>query len=200
MKKKVLLIAALMAFCSANSVYVGAADVTDWTGMNTNENINIANDINVADAPGVINLLPNIEQIIDGNGYSIIGKDGSYFNISGVGNVDLNNLGKYSDSGNNTFSYIDISGNRVSKNIDASVNSFTKFISYTGSTTSETSIYSINNSVFANNTGTLFNFGQPKFSLNIKDSILYNNTSSASPSVAFSNNIALEEFSLKMSL
>ena len=198
MKNKVLLFATIVAMSTLNAGIVKAADVTNWEGLGTAGDITIKNDISASGDTKIINLSPGSGQTIDGGGYSITGADGYYFKSVGTGDVIMKNLGKYSDGSaqSNTFSYVDMNGDTLYKTIDASVNSFKRFV-YKESNTQDVASFNISNSVFANNVGTLFRFNQPKSALSIKDSIIYNNSAASEPSIINSNSIEMNELSLK---
>lgn len=198
MKNKVLLFATIVAMSTLNAGIAKATDVTNWEGLGTAGDITIKNDISASGDTKIINLSPGNGQTIDGGGFSITGNDGYYFKSVGTGNVVMNNLGKYSDGSAeaSTFSYIDMNGNTLYKTIDASVNSFKRFV-VKENNTSDVASFAVNNSVFANNVGTLFGFNQPKSALSIKDSIIYNNSAASEPSIINSNSIEMNELSLK---
>ena len=197
MKKNILLIAALLTVLQVNGGMSNAAEVASWEDLNTTEDIVIKNNISASGSSTTMIQLTS-GQIIDGGGYSITGADGYYFKSPASGSILMKNLGKYSDGSAeaNTFSYIDLNGNTLYKTIDASVNSFSQFV-YKGDTTTPIAEFSIENSTFANNTGTLFKFQQPKSALSIKDSIFYNNNSTTDVSLINSNNIAMDNLALK---
>ena len=113
----------------------------------------------------------------------------------------MQNLGKYSEGTDeaSTFSYKELNGETKSVKIDSSVNSFSSFIYKDGRTT-DTASFNIENSVFANNTGTLFKFLQPKTALVITDTIFYNNNAGTESSIVFNNSTSMDELTLNRTI
>lgn len=180
-----------LCFLGVQSSETLAADVTSWADINTNKteaNINFANDI-IAEGgtyPMPISFTSNIDQTINGNYHSFSSQDKYtdrwyYYSLSVSktgGSLNLTNLGKSSngDASDNTFSYMDIDGNTVYKNIDASVNNWKGYFL----TINKPITTNITNSVFANNgKGTdaklIYVSGSGNGTLNVNNSIFYNN-------------------------
>ena len=141
--------------------------------------------------PAPLTITSAEDQIIDGNHYSFSTNDVYYKNrlyyycldISKTGgSLTLKNLGKVSDgdANNNTFAFTDLDGNTVYKKIDGSVNSWTTYF-----LTIKNSIpVNIENSVFSNNgkdsdARLIYVSGSGVGTLNVSDSIFYNNTISS---------------------
>ena len=195
MKKNILFIAALIALSSLSAGTSNAADVTSWSDLKTNSeeaNIKFSNDITAEGAtppasfPSPITFSSATDQTIDGNYHSFSSQDlhtdrWYYYSLSASktgGSLSLKNLGKFSDGSadNNTFSYTDVNGNTVYKNIDASVNNWKGYFLTIGKPITT----NISNSVFTDNgkdtdAKLIYVSGSGTGTLNVTDSIFYNN-------------------------
>ena len=166
-----------------------ATDVSSWAELNTNKSsslINITDDITASGSPSVISLNMAEPQTIDGNGHSITGANTYSFSINNTANLTLQNLGAYSDgtADSNTFSYTNLDGDIVYKTIDKSVNSFPAYLF----TRYKTDVgLSVDNSVFENNGGRIISIAAARQTLNITNSIFYNNTSTANVAIISGN-------------
>ena len=192
MKKRMLLLSVVAALSLGNANFVQAADVTSWADINTNKaeaSINFSNDITAEGGtyPMPISFTSNIDQTINGNYHSFSSQDKYtdrwyYYSLSVAktgGTLNVTNLGKSSngDASDNTFSYTDIDGNSVYKNIDASVNNWKGYFL----TISKPITTNITNSVFTDNgkntdARLVYVSGSGNGTLNVTDSIFYNNT------------------------
>ncbi len=198
MYKRALLIAALVAISTVGVGTANAANVTSWSELKTNkdaENIIFQNDITATgeEFPMPLTITAATNQTIDGNYHSFssqgkwIDQDTSPrwidYSLSVAktgGSLSFKNLGKFSDGSadNNTFSYTDLDGNTVYKNIQASVNNWKGYFL----TINKPINVNITNSVFANNgkdrdARLIYeNSSNSGSTLNIEDSVFYNNT------------------------
>ena len=175
---KVLKLGTILALSAFYPFGAGAVDVSSWQEWVSNSNvvsINLTNDFAAEGTPKVITLKATEEQTIEGNGHSVIGADGYSFTLNGE-NVIFNNLGKYSTgtSANYTFSYKDLENTTKYVNIEASVNSFPKYLMTRYQTNKAVDI---NNSVFTNNGGRIVVINGTSNTLNVKNSVFYDNTS-----------------------
>ena len=180
MKKRVLLIAALVAISTVGTENANAVGVSNWSELNTNRaeaNIEFSNDITAEGTPGVITFTTAADQVINGNGHSLIGTDGSHsISIQNTANLTFSDWGKYSEGSADasSFMYTDLNNSAKYVSVDDSVNSFTSyFVSNWKPIT-----LAVNNSVFANNgadrNARLFVLYSGQ-TFNVKDSIFYNN-------------------------
>ena len=205
-RKNLLRFSTMLSFLAFYpTLAMSSTAVSSWAELEaakSDADIVFANDIQ--GAASTVAVLPitfdaDGNQTIDGANYSFIGSgsDG-YLKVSNrVKNFTMENLGKSSDGAadNSTFSYIDLNGNTVYKTIEKSVNSFAKFL-YKDSNSNDETTFNVKNSVFTENTGTLFNFVQPNASLNITDGIFYQNSSTDGSSLVNVNN-SINSFSMK---
>ncbi|MBP5697953.1 MAG: hypothetical protein J6W96_00305, partial [Alphaproteobacteria bacterium] len=169
--------------------------VSSWADINENKgeaSIIFANDIQaelLGEFPGPITFSTATEQTIDGNYHNFSSQDvydesddSWYYYSLAINNtaaLNVKNFGKYvaGTAGSNTFSYTDLEGNTVYKTIEASVNNWKSYF-----LTVHTPIeVSITNSVFADNGYTrdarlIYVSVSGAGTLNITDSIFYNNT------------------------
>ena len=213
MKKK-LLLSAVLAMSIVSAGAVNAADITNWAGLKTNKdeaNINFSNDITADGAtpdsfPSPITFTSAIDQVIDGNYHSFSSNDiykesdDSWYsyslNISKTGgSLGLKNLGKFSDGSadNSTFSYVDLDGNTVYKSIEASVNNWKRYFL----TIAQPLAVNITNSVFTDNGYDrdarliYVSSSSAAGTLNVSDSIFYNNKMANAGPVIYSNKFNL---------
>ena len=170
----------LLCFMLTTPLY--AADVSSWEEIKTNKNdplINMLADIVVEGSAMPISFNLAEPQTFDGNGHSITGASGYSFSLNNTADVTMQNLGSYSDgtAASNTFSFKNLDGDTIYKTIDKSVNSFpayllTRYKNDVG--------LSVDNSVFANNGGRIITAAAARLTINVTNSIFYNNISTVS--------------------
>src|SRR5574344_1338550 len=173
-------------------------DITDWSGLNTTDNIKAISDITVSGTNG-ITLNSSNPQTIDGQNHSLTGGSEYYFTIQKANNLTIKNFGSISDgtSESNTFAYTDKNDNTIYKTIDKSVNSFSniknsssKSIFYDPYSSSNSSTITFDNNVFANNSA--YQGGVMSLSsvdnVKITNSIFYNNSAKTFGGALYINN------------
>ena len=181
-KNKILLFAALATIGFANIGTAEAKNADSWEALNPSdpvENIEITADITSEGNTSAIEY--SVSQTINGNNHSVTGAGNRSISLKGDGEYNFLNLGKISDGSEeaSTFSYKNLNGETVYKNIEKSVNSFSQqFIK----NTDKTITVNINNSAFSDNTNTVF-YSTKNATLNITDSIFYNNKSTTNYSI-----------------
>lgn len=192
MKKRALLLAALLTISTLSTGKTYATEVSSWSELETNKgaaNIEFSNDI-TADgdtSPMPITFTSDADQTINGNYHSFSSNDlhsdrWYYYSLSvskpAGSSLSLINLGKASNgsAADNTFSYVDLDGNTVYKNIEASVNNWKGYFL----TINKPITVNITNSVFTDNgkdtdAKLIYVSGSGVGTVNITDSIFYNN-------------------------
>lgn len=123
--KKILSLAVMLALMSSSTGNVAALTVTDWSGLNTKENITFGNSITAGSNVIKIQNAP-AGQVIDGAGFSFNGGDnGVWLEIEG-GSPIIRNFGSIVDGteNSNTFSYTALDGSLTYKTIENSINGF----------------------------------------------------------------------------
>ncbi|MBO4294810.1 MAG: autotransporter domain-containing protein [Alphaproteobacteria bacterium] len=181
----------LLCFMLTTPLY--AADVSSWEEIKTNKNdplINMLADIVVEGSAMPISFNLAEPQTFDGNGHSITGASGYSLTLNNTADVTMQNLGSYSDgtAASNTFSFKNLDGDTIYKTIDKSVNSFpayllTRYKNDVG--------LSVDNSVFANNGGRIITAAAARLTINVTNSIFYNNISTVSVAPISGNGTSL---------
>lgn len=180
-----------LSFLAYYILPVQAEEVASWAELKAAreaENIVFTGDITAEgdNYPMPITFNTTTAQTIDGNYHNFSSQDKYsdrwyYYSLSvskADGSLDLKNFGKFTNGNadNGTFSYTDLEGNTIYKTIEASVNNWKGYFL----TINKPIEVNITNSVFADNgkekdAKLIYVSGSGGGTLNVKDSIFYNN-------------------------